>query len=41
MKKFVRHVKGNEELRKALARSIKVPTQLLASIFSELSLKGN
>ena len=33
--------KGNEEQKKALAESVKVPTQLLANIFSELSLKVN
>ena len=32
---------GNEELKKVLAESIKVPTQLLRNIFSELFLKGN
>ena len=32
---------GNEELKKALAESIKIPTQVLANIFPELSLKSN
>ena len=32
---------GNEELEKVLAESIKVPTQFLSNIFSELFLKGN